>query len=185
MQYPTQKSVFSLWPALLGLLLCTAVSSLAWAEVDDEDENLPPVHLPVYTDLQAVAAEARQRQLPILIMFSQNGCGYCVIVEEEFLKPMLRSGDYTDRVMMGMVKFDGVSRVRDFDGEMISVGDLAVRYGAPVTPTVIFVDPEGKELSAKVIGMTTVHFYGGDLDIGINQSLQKMRPTHTAMRPSL
>lgn len=185
MPYPSQKSVFSLWPTLLGLLLCASVAAVARADVDAEDEDLPEVHLPIYTDLQAVAAEARQRRLPLLIMFSQNGCGYCVIVEEEFLKPMLRSGEYSDRVMIGMVKFDGVSSVRDFDGELIAVGDLAVRYGAPVTPTVIFVDPDGKELSAKVIGMTTVYFYGGDLDAGINQALQKMRPTHTAMRPSL
>jgi hypothetical protein len=68
---------------------------------------------------------------------------------------------------------------------MIEVAELAHRYGAPVTPTVIFVSPEGKELAPKVIGMTTVHFYGGDLDYGINQSLQRMRGTNVAMRPSL
>ena len=181
---PAKKSAFFVWSALLALLLCAAVFTFANADMDD-DEDLPPVHLPVFTDLQAVADEARERKLPILIMFSMDGCGYCIVVEEEFLKPMLRSGDYTDRVIMGMVKYDGVSSVRDFDGRMIPVGDLAVRYGAPVTPTVIFVDPNGKELSPKVIGMTTVHFYGGDLDNGINQSLQKMRPTNTAMRPSL
>lgn len=182
----TQKPVFFFWPVLMGLLLCAAILTAASADMDeDEDALLPKVHLPIFTDLQAVADEARQRGLPILIMFSMNGCGYCIVVEEEFLKPMLRSGDYTDRVIMGMVKFDGVSSVRDFDGRDIPVGDLAVRYGAPVTPTVIFVSPDGKELAPKIIGMTTVDFYGGDLDIGINESLQKMRNTTMAMRPSL
>jgi len=180
-----QKPAFFIWPALLGLLLCVAILTVASADIDDEEELLPKVHLPVFTDLQAVADEAREQGLPILIMFSMDGCGYCIVVEEEFLKPMLRSGDYTDRVMMGMVKFDGVSNIRDFDGSDIEVGDLALRYGAPVTPTVIFVSPDGSVLSPKLIGMTTVDFYGGDLDIGINESLQKMRTTNTAMRSSL
>ena len=186
MRNRAQKPAFFIWPVLLGLLLCAAILTVASADVDeDEDETLPYVHLPVFTDLQAVAEEARERGLPILIMFSMDGCGYCIVVEEEFLKPMLRSGDYTDRVIMGMVKFDGVSSLRDFDGNDIEVGDLAVRYGAPVTPTVIFLSPDGEVLSPKLIGMTTVDFYGGDLDIGINESLQKMRSTSMAMRPSL
>lgn len=184
MTKPTEKSAFFIWPILFGLMACLLILSAARAQID-EVEALPPVHLPVFTDLQAVAEDARERRVPILIMFSMDECGYCIVVEEEFLKPMLRSGAYEDRVIIGMVKYDGVNSVRDFDGEMIAVGDLATRYGAPVTPTVIFVSPDGQELSPKVIGMTTVHFYGGDLDNGIDQSLQRMRHTSTAMHPSL
>ena len=68
---------------------------------------------------------------------------------------------------------------------MVKISDLAQRYGAPMTPTVIFVNPEGHELSLRLIGMTTVDFYGGYLDQGIDQSLHKMRPTSPAMPPSL
>ena len=73
------------------------------------------MNLPVFTDLHAVAAQARARNLPLLVMFSMDGCSYCTVVEEEFLKPMLRSGEYKGRVIMGMVKLGSYSRIRDFD----------------------------------------------------------------------
>lgn len=177
-----QKAMFFIWPALLGLLLSAAFLRPVVAEVDN---GLPPVHINIFTNLQSVADTARARRLPILLMFAMEGCAYCQTVEEEFLKPMLRSGDYENRVIIGEVRLDAGNRIRDFDGKMISVDQLALRYGAPVTPTVIFVNPEGKELSPKLIGMSTVYFYGGDLDNGIDQALKKMRPINTAMRPSL
>ena len=179
-----QKALIFIWPALLGLLLSAVLLRTAAADVDD-DAALPPVKISIFNDLQAVADTARARRLPMLIMFAMEGCGYCKTVEEEFLKPMLRSGEYKDRVIMGEVRLDPGTRIRDFNGRMISADQLALRYGAPVTPTVIFVGPEGQELSPKLIGVSTVYFYGGDLDNGIDQALQKMRPTSTAMRPSL
>jgi len=177
-----QKSSFIPRTVLLGLLLSVAFFRPAAAEVDDD---LPPVQIKIFTNLQAVADTARARRLPILMMFAIEDCAYCQTVEEEFLKPMLRSGDYQNRVIIGEVRLDAGNRIRDFDGKMISVSNLALRYGAPVTPTVVFVSPEGKELSPKLIGMSTVYFYGGDLDNGIDQALEKMRPTNTAMRSSL
>ncbi|MFO7603607.1 MAG: thioredoxin family protein [Gammaproteobacteria bacterium] len=184
MPKPTEKPAGLPWPLLLGLLCCATLLGMTVADAD-ETPALPPVHLPVFTDLAAVAAQAQERRLPVLLMFSMDGCGYCRVVEEDFLKPMLRSGDYRDRVIIGMIKLDSYQSLRDFDGDEVSAADLASRYRASLTPTVVFVDPEGRELAPRVIGMTTVYFYGGDLDDGINAALQKMRGTHTAMRPSL
>lgn len=180
----SQKVSLLIAPALLAFLLWATFLKPAGADVDD-DSALPPAHVSVFTDLHAVAETARARHLPILVMFSQEGCGYCSKVREDFLKPMIRSGDYRDRVIMGEVHMDAGNSVRDFNGKMIAADDLALRYGAPVTPTVVFVDPEGRQLASKLVGMSTEYFYGGDLDNGIDQALKKMRATKTAMRPSL
>lgn len=151
----------------LGILLLTAV--IVQAEV------LPYVKVREPTDLQAVGQEARQRQLPILIMFSREGCPYCDVVREEFLKPMLRSGDYIDRVIILEIHSDGYTPLRDFNGQMISADALAHRYRAGFAPTVVFLNHQGKELAERLIGITTRDFYGGFLDEAIEASLQHLR----------
>lgn len=138
-------------------------------------EALPYVKVREPTDLQAVGQEARQRQLPILIMFSRQGCPYCDVVREEFLKPMLRSGDYTDRVIMLEIHSDSYAQLRDFNGRMISAEALSHRYRAGFAPTVVFLNYEGKELAERLIGITTRDFYGGFLDEAIEASLQRVR----------
>lgn len=153
-----------LWFSLL-LLSMTSVQA----------EALPYVKVREPTDLQAVGQEAQQRQLPILIMFSRQGCPYCDVVREEFLKPMLRSGDYTDRVIMLEIHSDSYAQLRDFNGQMIGAEALAHRYRASFAPTVVFLNHQGKELVKRLIGITTRDFYGGFLDEAIDQSLQRAR----------
>jgi thioredoxin-related protein len=150
-------------------------SLLLFSVTSVQGDSLPYVQVREPTDLQAVGLEAQQRQLPILIMFSRRGCPYCDVVREEFLKPMLRSGDYTDRVILLETHSDSNAQLRDFNGQMISAEALALRYRASFAPTVVFVDAQGKELAERLIGITTRDFYGGFLDEAINESLQRVR----------
>ena len=151
----------------VGLFLMLAKSVQA--------ETLPFVKVREPADLRVVAQEAQQRQIPILIMFSREGCPYCEVVREEFLKPMLRSGDYADRVLILEIHSDRYASLRDFNGDMISAESLAHRYRASFAPTVVFLDHHGKEMAKRLIGITTRDYYGGYLDEAINQSLQRVR----------
>jgi thioredoxin-related protein len=161
------KQIYQVRLVWFGLLLLFATSV--------EADRLPYVKLREPMDLQAVGQEAKQRQLPILIMFSRQGCPYCDVVREEFLKPMLRSGDYTDRVIMLEIHSDGHAQLRDFDGTIIKAEALAHRYRASFAPTVVFLNYQGKELVERLIGITTRDFYGGFLDEAIDRSLQRVR----------
>ena len=154
---------------LLGTALCLLTVTAVQAEI------LPYVKVREATDLQAVGQEARARKIPILIMFSMRDCQYCDVVREEFLKPMLRSGDYVDRVIMLELYSDSESQLRDFNGKPISAEKLIQRYNAGFAPTVIFLDSQGKELAERLIGITTRDFYGGYLDEAIDESLQRVR----------
>jgi len=138
-------------------------------------EILPYVKVREAADLQAVGNEARVRKLPILIMFSMRDCQYCDVVREEFLKPMLRSGDYVDRVIMLELYSDSDAQLRDFNGQLISSSDLIQRYKAGFAPTVVFLDSQGNEQAERLIGITTRDFYGGFLDEAIDESLQRLR----------
>jgi thioredoxin-related protein len=154
---------------LIGAVLCLMTITVVQAE------TLPYVKVREVANLQAVGEEARARQLPILVMFSIRECPYCDVVREEFLKPMLRSGDYVDRVIMLELYSDSHAQLRDFNGELISADELIHRYQAGFAPTLVFLDSQGKELAERLIGITTRDFYGGYLDDAIDESLQRVR----------
>lgn len=126
-------------------------------------------------DLAAVGKQADQRRLPILLMFSAEHCTYCEKLEEDFLKPMLRSGDYDDKVLIRKLRIDGFGKVRDFEGKQVAAADFADRYSVFVTPTVVFIDGNGMELAKKRVGLSTPDFYGSYLDQSIDEALNILR----------
>jgi len=137
------------------------------------------------TDLETDAVRASDKDVPILVMFSASYCGYCSIVKDDFLKPMLLSGEYSDKVIIRVLEIDGDNDIRDIDGKLIDPAEIADRYNVQLTPTLAFVDADGNELSEKMIGLTTVDFYGGYLDESINRSLMQIRGNNTLTQTSL
>ncbi|KPK39643.1 MAG: hypothetical protein AMJ69_05095 [Gammaproteobacteria bacterium SG8_47] len=132
--------------------------------------TIPPLH-----DLQSDAQLADGRKIPLLLLFASESCPYCVQVEEEFIKPMIISGHYTDKVLIRHVMVDSYERVTAFDGATISIDQLARRYGVSLVPTVVIVDARGEQLVPRLVGITTRDFYGGELDDAIDASLAKLR----------
>ncbi len=126
-------------------------------------------------DFSRLAVQSEQRRLPILLMFSAEYCSYCVRVEEEFLKPMLRSGDYEDKVLIRKIKIDRFDKIRDFDGKSIAIEAFSSRYNVYVTPTIVFLDSSGAQLAPKRVGLSTPDFYGGYLDQSIETALDILR----------
>ena len=123
------------------------------------------------SNLQVEARKVTQNQLPLLIMFSAEHCLYCETVKEEFIKPMLRGGHYTNKVLIRKLELDNHKTLKDFNGIGISARQLASRYKVFVTPTLIFIDAKGQQLTDPLIGIATVDYYGGYLDDAINKSL--------------
>ncbi len=135
-----------------------------------------PVSVPVGSDLAADARLSARLEVPILVMFSSDSCGYCRIVEEQFLIPMIISGDYTDKVIIRKVEIDSSDDMRDFTGTSIAMEDFAYREGVSFTPTIRFYGAGGTQLVPQMIGLTTVDYFGGYLDEAINLSRLKLQP---------
>jgi len=133
------------------------------------------VELTDLVDFQADTVQADDRQVPVLIMFSASYCGYCSVVKDEFLKPMLLSGDYTDKVIIRVLEIDADHDVRDINGDSIDPEVFAERYNIYLTPTLVFVNARGKELTQRMTGVMTIDFYGGYLDDAIERSLAQLR----------
>ena len=139
------------------------------------EESLPAVSIIDTFDLQADGRLARETQKPILILFSMEGCVYCEYIEEEHLKPMLRNQEYRNKVIIRRVMTDAYDDLIDFNGSKISALDLSARYGSFLTPTVVFLNHVGEELTPRLLGVRNTEYYGGDLDKSLEQSVRKIR----------
>lgn len=135
------------------------------------------VEVSISEDLQRDAREAEARGVPLLLVFSADYCEYCDQLEEEFLRPMLISGDYDHRVLIRMLKLGKGSSVRDFAGRDIATDDLATGYRVRVTPTMLFLDKEGRELTPRMVGINTPEFFGGYLDRAIEEAAAALSGT--------
>jgi thioredoxin-related protein len=137
------------------------------------------VEIPVASNLQADGQQARAARLPILLSFSALVCEYCRQLEDQFLRPMLISGEYSDRVLIRRVLLDNGYRTIDFSGERISTTQLSDRYKVYVTPTLLFLDGNGNELARRMVGINTPEMYGGYLDNCIDTALYVLRKQET------
>ena len=154
---------------LFALLTLVAAATAIAANADEE------VKVEEIKDFTHVASDSDAKRLPILLMFSAEYCSYCERLEEDFLKPMLRSGEYEDKVLIRKIKIDGFGTVRDFDGKKISIDEFTDRYNVSVTPTVVFLDGRGAQVAPKRVGISTPDFYGGYLDQSIDIALDVLR----------
>jgi len=77
----------------LLILIFIFYSTLVWAE--SKRPELPKIY-----DLRNTAKLSQQKQIPILVMFGTDECPFCERLREEFLIPMIISGDYTDKVIL-------------------------------------------------------------------------------------
>jgi thioredoxin-related protein len=120
-------------------------------------------------DLQALGKTMRSDQLGLVIMFHAEYCEYCKRLEADLLQPMLRSGDYDDKVLIRKIQIDGAYNMVNFNGQKIAASQLATLYDASMTPTLVFVDANGDELAQKLLGYTSPDFFGAYLDRAIAQ----------------
>jgi len=141
--------------------------------------------VPVTDNLFVDAALSSQDSLPIMLVFTGVECGYCDLLEEEFIKPMLLGGEYTDKVIIRKLVIDNGSRVTGFSGQRLNTEDLAFEYRVFVTPTILFVGPDGYQLAERMIGINTIEMFGGYLDQCIETALLRLRhPAQGAREPA-
>jgi thioredoxin-related protein len=127
-------------------------------------------------DLHRDGLTAERDCKPLLLEFASTGCSFCHLLETEILNPTLLNQDYNHRVLMRKLTIDTATPLTDFDGAgVVSGRQLAGRYQVAVTPTLLFVDSQGRELAERMVGVTTLELYGGYLDMALDASREKLR----------
>jgi len=131
--------------------------------------------IPLARDLMLAGRDAERACVPLLLEFSADDCSYCTLLEEEVLNPTLLDRNYEQRVLMRKLILDRGIKLRNFSGKSINASDLANQYKVFVTPTLLFVDRQGTELAERMVGVTTLEFYGGYLDQALDAARDKLQ----------
>lgn len=180
--------MFSLASKKLKSVLLVAIAglSLLWI-VDGSAESspvsvanqsigsLPHVVIKEGLDLTADATESNKKQIPILMFFSMEHCPFCMEVQEDYLKPMLRNSEYDGKVIIRKMRIDSTDTLRDFNGNERDPGEFSDDYNVSMVPTLVLVDAQGNKIVPAIIGIVNSHYYSAELDDAIEASTQRIR----------
>ena len=143
---------------------------------DDEDEesNLPYVEIETVKNFEDLGKLAKKEGKVIFVEMSASYCGYCKTLEEHIIKPMIRSGDYSDYVLIRKLDIDSHYPMKDFDGKKISPAKFSYQRDVSLTPTLLFLDGRGDEVSERILGVNTLEMYGAYVDEALKQGHKKI-----------
>ncbi|VVE64542.1 thioredoxin-like protein [Pandoraea captiosa] len=132
--------------------------------------------VPVATDFAAHARRAASLGVPLIVLVSLRDCVYCGPIRQRELAPLVRSGKYEVREI-GM---DSTTPIRDFDNATTTGVAWARAHGVKVSPTVLFLDTQGRPVADPLIGAGLPDFYGAYLDDAIARGRTRMPPSGDA-----
>ena len=168
-------------PLILILLmqLFTSIASASGPQLDyqseDDERHLPYVMIQYATDFSELAQVARNEGKIIMLEVSASYCGYCELLEEEFIKPMLRNDYYSEIVLIRKIDLDSYQTITDFSGNQTTADVFARNLDVKLTPTILFFDGNGNEVSQRILGINSLDLYGGYIEDGLNNGLLKIK----------
>ena len=133
------------------------------------------VEVPPLTNLRADLAEARERNIPVMVLFHIHGCGYCHYVMEEHFRPMVLSGQYVNRALLRQLNVGDNDVLIDQDGREVEAGDFARRMKVRFFPTVLILGPDGRVLAEPLIGVANIDLYGTQLEHALQEAEAQLR----------
>jgi thioredoxin-related protein len=161
-------------PLFFILLIQLFASPVFASELEEDEESLPYVVIQYVTDFSALAQVARDENKIIMLEVSASYCGYCDLLEEEFIKPMLRNDYYSEIALIRKIDLDSYQTIIDFSGNETTPDVFARNIEVALTPTILFFDGNGKEVSPRILGINSLDLYGGYIEDGLNSGLLKI-----------
>lgn len=130
-------------------------------------------------DLMSAATEAQAATVPLVLMVSATDCTYCAQLRAEVIEPTLLGQSERRTAVFRELLVDVLDDIRDFDGNMTSASEIAERYGADLTPTLLFLAPNGAEAAARIVGISNIDFYAWYMDAQIEKATARLRGVTT------
>jgi len=126
------------------------------------------------TVLQADATSSAEKNQPIAIFVTRQGCQFCQLLREQVLHPLIGAGELSQCVILREVSLDDGFVMQDFRGRETSGRDFADRYNAAMTPTILFLDGEGREVTDRIVGISNLEYYGFYFDKAIQAATAEL-----------
>jgi thioredoxin-related protein len=127
--------------------------------------------IPLAENLAHSAQLAQQQAVPTVVFVSRDACPYCRTLRDSILEPMYAAGKFEGRAVLVEVSLDKPELLTGFDGQLVSAKDWAQMYKAQITPTLLFLDSEGREIGKRRIGISNLEMYGFYLQKSIDEAL--------------
>lgn len=121
-------------------------------------------------DLAKTAQLSLQQGIPTVVFVSRDACPYCRTLREAVLEPMVAADKFEQRATLVEVNLDRVDLLTGFDGGQITGKAFGEMYQAGITPTLMFLDSEGREISKRRVGISNLEFYGFYLERAIDEA---------------
>ena len=137
----------------------------AWAQAATGHAGLTPAR--ALADELAAALALGQ---PLTVMVSLEGCVFCRIARQSHLLPMARAGQPIVQVDMRSAQ-----AVRDVEGRQLTHDELVRRWRVSITPTLLFLGPQGREVAERMEGAYQPDFYGPYLEQRLAQARVQLR----------
>ena len=131
--------------------------------------------IPVADNLAAIGQLSRQQEIPVVIFVSRDACPYCRTLRTKILQPLFAANKFEQRAILVEVSLDRVEAMTDFENRPITAKAFAEHYRAEITPTLLFLDAGGRELSKRLVGISNLEFYGHYLQTSIDKALAANR----------
>jgi hypothetical protein len=131
--------------------------------------------IPPAENLQVTGGMSRQMKVPTIVFVSRDACPYCRTLHDKILDPMMRADKFKQKAILIEVSLDRVEPLTGFDGQPMTAQAFGDLYGAEITPTLLFLDAEGHEISRRLIGISNLELYGFYLQESIDQALLSLR----------
>ena len=130
--------------------------------------------VPAVEDLGRLKQQIISSHLPVLIMFSTEDCEYCAMVRKHYLLPMIHSGKYKTKILFRELFIEDFSYLRNEKGVLITGDTLALKYDVDVTPTILFIDANWRELTKRIVGISNLDYFDHLLEERILQANKSM-----------
>ena len=162
--------------ALLFLFTLVTTQIIFAAGSEIPQAQIPRAQITQASDLAKIARSSQRQGVPTIVFVSRDACPYCRTLRDSILVPMLAANKFEQRANLVEVSLDRLEPLTGFDGEMISVQAFSDRYRTGITPTLLFLDIDGREISKRRVGISNQELYSHYLQKSIDEALAVTRP---------
>jgi len=164
---------------LLLTLMSTGIGSTVGLSKNVSSDQKSNAIIPKALNFQSDLSKQQLTGRIILLYVSAPDCVFCKKLEKEVLLPLLRSGDYADKIILRKIEWHGEQNIIDFDGAPIKERDFMSRYNIQATPTLLFLGANGTQYHQPLLGYRGGQFYWYYFDAAIKQSNRNLEnPQH-------
>lgn len=128
----------------------------------------------IYTKNLAVESAAAVKQGKFFLLYvSRPDCPYCESLKKDVLHPLLKGKRFDHLLVLRELSLVDES-VIDFDNKKRTAGSVLAKYEIVGTPTLLFLDEKGEQLTSKLSGYFSKDFYWSYFENGVAKAIAKL-----------